>query len=49
MHQNVFGLHAALSEPLDGFEQESTAVAREDALLPIHFLLQYRPSRSSKV
>jgi len=31
------------------WKQESPAVAREDALQPIHFLLQYWPSRSSKV
>jgi len=30
-------------------EQENPAVAREDALQPIQFLLQYWPSRSSKV
>jgi len=29
--------------------QESPAVAKEDALQPIQFLLQYWPSRSSKV
>jgi len=36
----------------DGFnhtKQESPAVAREDALQPIQLLLQYWPSRSSKV
>jgi len=30
-------------------KQESPAVAKEDALQPIQLLLQYRPSRSSKV
>jgi len=30
-------------------QQENPAVARENALQPIQFLLQYGPSRSSKV
>jgi len=36
----------------DGFnhtKQESPAIAKEDALQPIQLLLQYRPSKSSKV
>jgi len=31
------------------YEQQSPAVAEEDMLQPIQFLLQHRPSRSSKV